>query len=64
MEDHILLQQPFIYCHFANGVADPNYMPVKNWDMLRKILVETLENYNELNASMNLVLFEDAMQHM
>ncbi|XP_054847065.1 dynein axonemal heavy chain 11 [Eublepharis macularius] len=64
VEDHILLQQPLIYCHFANGVADPNYMPVKNWDMLRKILVETLENYNELNASMNLVLFEDAMQHV
>nr|XP_056713421.1 dynein axonemal heavy chain 11 [Euleptes europaea] len=64
VEDHILLQQPLIYCHFANGVTDPNYMPVKNWDMLRKILVETLENYNELNASMNLVLFEDAMQHI
>ncbi|XP_060103688.1 dynein axonemal heavy chain 11 [Heteronotia binoei] len=64
VEDHILLQQPLIYCHFANGVADPNYMPVKNWDMLRKILVEILENYNELNASMNLVLFEDAMQHI
>ncbi|KAL8165286.1 UNVERIFIED_CONTAM: hypothetical protein K2H54_038489 [Gekko kuhli] len=61
---HKYFEQPLIYCHFANGVADPNYMPVKNWDMLRKILVETLENYNELNASMNLVLFEDAMQHI
>ncbi|KAH0627401.1 hypothetical protein JD844_003041 [Phrynosoma platyrhinos] len=64
VEDHILLQQPLIYCHFANGVADPNYMPVKDWEVLRKILVETLENYNELNASMNLVLFEDAIQHV
>ncbi|KAJ6666585.1 hypothetical protein lerEdw1_020308 [Lerista edwardsae] len=64
VEDHVLLQQPLIYCHFANGVADPNYMPVTNWEMLRKILVETLDNYNELNASMNLVLFEDAIQHV
>ncbi|EMP26627.1 Dynein heavy chain 11, axonemal [Chelonia mydas] len=64
VEDHILLQHPLIYCHFANGVADPRYMPVKEWEILRKILTETLESYNELNASMNLVLFEDAMQHV
>uniref|UniRef100_A0A8D0L4V2 Dynein axonemal heavy chain 11 n=1 Tax=Sphenodon punctatus TaxID=8508 RepID=A0A8D0L4V2_SPHPU len=64
VEDHILLQHPLLYCHFANGVADPHYMPVRDWEMLRKILTETLESYNEFNASMNLVLFEDAMQHV
>ncbi|XP_060638089.2 dynein axonemal heavy chain 11 [Anolis sagrei] len=64
VEDQILLQQPLIYCHFANGVTDPHYMPVKDWEVLRKILMETQENYNELNASMNLVLFEDAIQHV
>ncbi|XP_039198067.1 dynein heavy chain 11, axonemal isoform X1 [Crotalus tigris] len=64
VEDHVLLQKPLIYCHFANGVADHNYMPVKGWEMLRKILLEALENYNEINASMNLVLFEDAIQHV
>ena len=31
---------------------------------MNKILVEALENYNELNAVMNLVLFEDAMMHI
>uniref|UniRef100_A0A8C3PC88 Dynein axonemal heavy chain 11 n=1 Tax=Chrysemys picta bellii TaxID=8478 RepID=A0A8C3PC88_CHRPI len=55
VEDHLLLQHPLIYCHFANGVANPHYMP---------LLTEILESYNELNASMNLVLFEDAMQHV
>uniref|UniRef100_A0A8C5F0M4 Dynein axonemal heavy chain 11 n=1 Tax=Gopherus evgoodei TaxID=1825980 RepID=A0A8C5F0M4_9SAUR len=64
VEDHLLRQHPLIYCHFANGVASPHYMPVKEWKVLRKILTETLESYNELNASMNLVLFEDAMQHV
>ncbi|ETE63288.1 Dynein heavy chain 11, axonemal, partial [Ophiophagus hannah] len=64
VEDHVLLQKPLIYCHFANGAADHNYMPVKDWEMLRKILLEALENYNEINASMNLVLFEDAIQHV
>uniref|UniRef100_A0A8C8VJF2 Dynein axonemal heavy chain 11 n=1 Tax=Pelusios castaneus TaxID=367368 RepID=A0A8C8VJF2_9SAUR len=64
VEDHILLQRPLIYCHFANGVSDPYYMPVKEWKVLRRILTEALESYNELNASMNLVLFEDAMEHV
>ncbi|XP_070583565.1 dynein axonemal heavy chain 11 isoform X3 [Erythrolamprus reginae] len=64
VEDQVLLQKPLIYSHFANGVADHNYMPVTDWEMLRKILLEALENYNEINASMNLVLFEDAIQHV
>ncbi|XP_074840744.1 dynein axonemal heavy chain 11 isoform X2 [Carettochelys insculpta] len=64
VEDHILLQCPLIYCHFANGVAAPCYMPVKEWEGLRKTLTEALESYNEFNASMNLVLFEHAMQHV
>ncbi|MEE6466363.1 hypothetical protein FKM82_006924 [Ascaphus truei] len=64
IEDQVLLQQPLIFCHFANGVGAPSYMPVKGWDILRKTLVETLDSYNELNAAMNLVLFEDAMQHI
>uniref|UniRef100_A0A8C4PUN9 Dynein axonemal heavy chain 11 n=1 Tax=Equus asinus asinus TaxID=83772 RepID=A0A8C4PUN9_EQUAS len=60
----VLLQQPLIYCHFANGGEDPCYMPVKDWEVLKTILTETLDNYNELNATMPLVLFEDAMQHV
>uniref|UniRef100_A0A7M4FBW4 Dynein axonemal heavy chain 11 n=1 Tax=Crocodylus porosus TaxID=8502 RepID=A0A7M4FBW4_CROPO len=64
IEDHVLLQPPLIYCHFASGIAEPLYMPVKNWEVLRKMLTETLGSYNEIYASMNLVLFEDAMQHV
>ncbi|KAM4689042.1 dynein axonemal heavy chain 11 [Discoglossus pictus] len=64
VEDHVLLQQPLIFCHFANGVGAPSYMPVKGWDLLKRTLVETLDSYNELNAAMNLVLFEDAMYHV
>uniref|UniRef100_UPI00398EA260 dynein axonemal heavy chain 11-like isoform X1 n=2 Tax=Pristiophorus japonicus TaxID=55135 RepID=UPI00398EA260 len=62
--DSILFQKPLIYCHFALGIGDPHYMPVKDWKVLKKILTDTLDNYNELNAVMNLVLFEDAMQHV
>uniref|UniRef100_A0A4X2M2C5 AAA+ ATPase domain-containing protein n=1 Tax=Vombatus ursinus TaxID=29139 RepID=A0A4X2M2C5_VOMUR len=55
---------PLIYCHFANGVGDPCYMPVKDWETLKAVLTETLDTYNELNVAMPLVFFEDAMQHV
>lgn len=60
----MLKAEPLIYCHFANGIGEPKYMAVSNWETLKKNLDEALESYNEINAIMNLVLFEDAMQHV
>ena len=56
--------KPRIVCHFANGMGDGTYDFVKAWDALNKVLVNALEQYNEFNAQMNLVLFEDAMSHV
>lgn len=53
-----------IYCHFAKGLGEPGYRPVPSWEELNHILVEALDSYNEVNAAMNLVLFEDAMCHV
>ncbi|NWH49049.1 DYH9 protein, partial [Fregata magnificens] len=53
-----------VYCHFAKGIGEPSYKPVPTWEELNQILVEALDNYNEVNAAMNLVLFEDAMCHV
>ncbi|KAJ7405899.1 dynein axonemal heavy chain 9 [Willisornis vidua] len=53
-----------IYCHFAKGSGDPSYRPVPTWEELNQVLLEALDNYNEVNAAMNLVLFEDAMCHV
>ena len=39
-------------------------MPVQDWKGLQKILTDALKSYNELNAAMDLVLFEDAMSHI
>ncbi|KAJ8318719.1 LOW QUALITY PROTEIN: hypothetical protein KUTeg_003810 [Tegillarca granosa] len=64
IEEAQVYQEPLIYCHFAQGIGDPKYFAVPSWESLNKILVEALENYNELNAAMNLVLFEDAMMHI
>lgn len=35
-----------------------------DWEKLQKTLADALEHYNELHAVMNLVLFEEAIQHV
>ncbi|MED6234546.1 hypothetical protein ATANTOWER_026276 [Ataeniobius toweri] len=57
-------EQPLLYCHFANMGGGSSYVPLTNWSTLRTILTEALESYNELYPAMNLVLFEDAIQHV
>uniref|UniRef100_A0A8B9CLP9 Dynein axonemal heavy chain 9 n=1 Tax=Anser brachyrhynchus TaxID=132585 RepID=A0A8B9CLP9_9AVES len=57
-------RQMNVYCHFAKGIGEPSYRPVPTWEELNQILVEAMDNYNEVNAAMNLVLFEDAMCHV
>ena len=37
---------------------------MKSWSSINKILTDSLYSYNEVNAAMNLVLFEDAMMHI
>nr|P39057.1 RecName: Full=Dynein beta chain, ciliary [Heliocidaris crassispina]BAA00827.1 dynein beta-heavy chain [Heliocidaris crassispina] len=64
VDEEALKAKPNIHCHFATGIGDPKYMPCATWPELNKILVEALDTYNEINAVMNLVLFEDAMQHV
>ena len=59
-----IAKEPLIYCHFSKGMGESKYMPVSDWDSLSKILTEALKGYNELNAAMDLVLFEDAMRHI
>ncbi|XP_062330264.1 dynein axonemal heavy chain 17-like [Osmerus eperlanus] len=59
-----LFEKPNIYCHFSQGIGEPKYAPVPSWPALNKLLLEGLDSYNEVNATMNLVLFEDAMSHI
>ncbi|KOC63714.1 Dynein beta chain, ciliary [Habropoda laboriosa] len=64
VDEGAVLQKPNIYCHFAGGVGEPKYMPVKDWATLHRLLSEAMVSYNDLVAAMNLVLFEDAMMHV
>ncbi|XP_055083623.1 dynein axonemal heavy chain 11 isoform X2 [Periophthalmus magnuspinnatus] len=59
-----MTQQPLLYCHFAQVDGESSYSQMSDWSVLRVLLTDALENYNELNAAMDLVLFEDAMQHV
>lgn len=53
-----------LYCHFARGLGETRYMAAESWSSLSKTLLEVLDSYNEVNGTLNLVLFEDAMAHM
>ncbi|XP_076235061.1 dynein beta chain, ciliary [Calliopsis andreniformis] len=64
IDENIIFAEPIIYCHFAEGIGEPKYMPIKDWPQLTRLLNEALLNYNELVAAMNLVLFDDAMFHV
>ncbi|KFP53735.1 Dynein heavy chain 17, axonemal, partial [Cathartes aura] len=64
LSEDLVFAKPNIYCHFAQGIGEPKYLPVPSWPALNKLLGEALDNYNEVNAAMSLVLFEDAVSHI
>uniref|UniRef100_A0A7N8XCZ9 Dynein, axonemal, heavy polypeptide 9 like n=1 Tax=Mastacembelus armatus TaxID=205130 RepID=A0A7N8XCZ9_9TELE len=64
IDESIFIHQPLVYCHFAQGVGEPRYHQASDWEKLQKTLAEALEHYNELHAVMDLVLFEEAIQHV
>eukprot|EP00742_Colponemidia_sp_Colp-10_P004589 GILJ01004897.1.p1 GENE.GILJ01004897.1~~GILJ01004897.1.p1 ORF type:complete len:2544 (-),score=425.95 GILJ01004897.1:114-7634(-) len=55
---------PNIFCHFAQGNSEKVYASVPSYKALGKMLTETLTRYNEEKVQMNLVLFDEAMNHV
>jgi len=53
MDETALLAKPLIYCHFAQGMGDPKYMPVVDFTNLQKLLVDALKSYNDFNSIMS-----------
>ena len=51
---------PLIFCHDSEGV----YNQVKSIQSLTDTMKKALKEYNETNATMDLVLFEDAVKHI
>ena len=64
LDQSVVFPQPLIFCHCWKDLDEKSYNKVENIDTLSKILNSALTSYNETNAAMNLVLFEDAMKHV
>jgi dynein heavy chain len=56
--------EPLIFAHFVAGLDEKMYDQFPSATALSDRLHEALNAYNELNAVMDLVLFEDAMKHV
>ncbi|XP_060520898.1 dynein beta chain, ciliary-like [Cylas formicarius] len=64
LDENVVFEKPLIFCHFSEGIGDPKYFPITDFDHLSRLLHDALSGYNDLIAAMNLVLFEDAMYHI
>lgn len=53
-----------IFCHFCESIDEQVYDQIAGLGNMGRILEGALESYNETNAVMDLVLFEDAMKHV
>lgn len=56
--------EPLIFAQFVAGLDEKLYDQFPNIDALSIRLRDALRDYNELNAAMDLVLFDDAMKHV
>jgi dynein heavy chain len=56
--------EPLIFAQFVGGLDDKLYDQFPNAQALNTRLTEALREYNDTNAVMDLVLFEDAMKHV
>eukprot|EP00955_Chlamydomonas_euryale_P098702 365162-Chlamydomonas_euryale.AAC.26 len=59
-------ERPLLYCSFLQSTPEdvPVYIDVPEYETLKKVLDDKLREYNETNAVMDLVLFQQAMEHI
>jgi dynein heavy chain len=65
-KEEAIFEQPLIYTSFVAMCAghEPTYLPVAEMAKLKEVLEGKLEEYNEVVAKMDLVLFDEAMEHI
>ena len=59
-----LLAEPVMFANFAAGGDEKVYGAIDTYDALSALLTRKLSEYNEVNATMDLVLFQAAMEHI
>ena len=65
-KEDVLLEGPLLYTSFVSAAEghEKSYLPVKELAHLKNVLEQKLAEYNENVSSMNLVLFDQAMEHI
>ena len=58
-----LFDSPLVYTSFVT-TSDGSYLPIPSMEKLKSVLESKLNEFNETNAMMDLVLFEQAMLHV
>mmetsp|Transcript_13737 Transcript_13737/g.31794 ORF Transcript_13737/g.31794 Transcript_13737/m.31794 type:complete len:4493 (-) Transcript_13737:49-13527(-) len=56
--------RPLVFASFVTPQENPPYIGISDAAKLKKLLDDKLTEYNESNAVMNLVLFEQAIEHV
>jgi dynein heavy chain len=66
MKTDEIFAEPLLYTSYVLACEghEANYVPVTTMEKLKEILEQKLEEYNENVGSMNLVLFDVAMEHI
>jgi dynein heavy chain len=65
LDQEKLNQEPNLFASFVNEDAEQKvYLPLRDYDHLSTILTKKLNEYNDSFAVMNLVLFNQAMEHV
>lgn len=65
-KEETVFAEPLIYTSFVAMCAghEPAYKPVEDYDALKVVLENKLAEYNETISTMDLVLFNQAMEHI
>jgi len=58
-----LCAKPYVYTSFT-ATADGAYRPIPSYERLKQVLETKIREYNENNAMIDLVLFEQAILHI
>jgi len=66
IKEEAIFAEPLLYTSYVSACEghEAAVLPVKDMDSLKRVLEAKLEEYNEQVASMNLVLFDVAMEHV
>jgi len=66
IKEEQLYEEPLIYTSFVSACQghEKSYRPIEDIEVLKKVLEDKLFEYNDTNAAMDLVLFQQAMEHI